>query len=118
MVKTISEINDKIRCGSVVVVTAEEIIGITREKGIKKAAREVDVVTTGTFSPMCFFRSVFQHQTTQRKDEARRRVDHAQRGPATQGWQQRTSTSVPQRSRTGSSKRQWPAGQVRYGGAM
>jgi uncharacterized protein (DUF39 family) len=37
----------------VVVVTAEEIIGLAREKGIKKAAREVDVVTTGTFSPMC-----------------------------------------------------------------
>ncbi len=53
MAKTIAEINDKIRSGSVVVVTAEEIIGIAREKGIKKAAREVDVVTTGTFSPMC-----------------------------------------------------------------
>jgi uncharacterized protein (DUF39 family) len=51
--KTLEEINDKIRSGSVVVVTAEEIIGIVREKGIKKAAREVDVVTTGTFSPMC-----------------------------------------------------------------
>jgi uncharacterized protein (DUF39 family) len=37
----------------VVVVTAEEVIGIAREKGVKKAAREVDVVTTGTFSPMC-----------------------------------------------------------------
>ena len=53
MTKTIEEINDKIRSGSVVVVTAEEIIGIAREKGIKKAARDVDVVTTGTFSPMC-----------------------------------------------------------------
>jgi len=53
MAKTLEEINDKIRSGSVVVVTAEEIIGIVREKGIKKAAREVDVVTTGTFSPMC-----------------------------------------------------------------
>ena len=53
MVRTIEEINDKIRSGSVVVVTAEEIIGLAREKGIKKAAREVDVVTTGTFSPMC-----------------------------------------------------------------
>lgn len=53
MIKTIEEINDKIRSGSVVVVTAEEIIGMAREKGIKKAARDVDVVTTGTFSPMC-----------------------------------------------------------------
>ena len=53
MLRTIEEINDKIRSGSVVVVTAEEVIGIAREKGIKKATREVDVVTTGTFSPMC-----------------------------------------------------------------
>jgi uncharacterized protein (DUF39 family) len=53
MAKTLEEINDKIRSGSVVVVTAEEIIGIAREKGVEKAAREVDVVTTGTFSPMC-----------------------------------------------------------------
>jgi uncharacterized protein (DUF39 family) len=53
MARTIAEINNKIRSGSVVVVTAEEIIGIARENGIKKAAREVDVVTTGTFSPMC-----------------------------------------------------------------
>jgi uncharacterized protein (DUF39 family) len=51
--KTYQEINDKIRKGQAVVVTAEEIIGIAREKGTKKAAREVDVVTTGTFSPMC-----------------------------------------------------------------
>lgn len=53
MIRTIEEINAKIRSGSVVVVTAEEIIGMAREKGIRKAARDVDVVTTGTFSPMC-----------------------------------------------------------------
>jgi uncharacterized protein (DUF39 family) len=51
--KTIREINEKIRAGKAVVVTAEEIIDIVAEKGIKKAAREVDVVTTGTFGPMC-----------------------------------------------------------------
>jgi len=53
MAKTIKEINEKIRKGQAVVVTAEEIIDIVDEKGIKKAAREVDVVTTGTFGPMC-----------------------------------------------------------------
>ena len=53
MAKTIEEINEKIKQGKAVVVTAEEIIGIVREKGIKKAAEEVDVVTTGTFGPMC-----------------------------------------------------------------
>jgi len=53
MSKTIAEINKKIKTGDVVVVTAEEIIDIVEEKGIEQAAREVDVVTTGTFGPMC-----------------------------------------------------------------
>jgi uncharacterized protein (DUF39 family) len=53
MAKTIEEINEKIKQGKAVVVTAEEIIDIAREKGTKKAAEEVDVVTTGTFGPMC-----------------------------------------------------------------
>ncbi len=53
MIKTITEINEKIRKGQAVVVTAEEIIEVAEEKGIKEAAREVDVVTTGTFGPMC-----------------------------------------------------------------
>ena len=51
--KTIAEINEKIRKGKAVVVTAEEIIDIVEEKGVVKAALEVDVVTTGTFGPMC-----------------------------------------------------------------
>jgi uncharacterized protein (DUF39 family) len=53
MSKTIQEINAKIKKGKAVVVTAEEIIDIVREKGKRKAARKVDVVTTGTFGPMC-----------------------------------------------------------------
>ena len=53
MAKTIAEINEKIREGKAVVVTAEEIIGIARKKGVKKAAQEIDVVTTGTFGIMC-----------------------------------------------------------------
>ncbi len=51
--KTIKEINEKIKKGQVVVVTAEEIIELVDRKGAKKAAQEVDVVTTGTFGPMC-----------------------------------------------------------------
>lgn len=35
------------------VVTAEEVIDIARERGVRKAAEEIDVVTTGTFGPMC-----------------------------------------------------------------
>jgi len=51
--KTIEEINEKIKQGQALVVTAEEIIDLVKEKGVKKAAQEVDVVTTGTFGPMC-----------------------------------------------------------------
>lgn len=53
MTRTIEEINAKIKAGKVVVYTAEEVIGLVREKGVSQAAREVDVVTTGTFGPMC-----------------------------------------------------------------
>ena len=53
MAKTIAEINKRIRKGQAVVVTAEEVIGIVEEEGLEKAAREIDVVTTGSFAPMC-----------------------------------------------------------------
>ncbi len=51
--KSYEEINARIRKGEAVVVTAEEVIPFVKEKGLKKAAELVDVVTTGTFSPMC-----------------------------------------------------------------
>ena len=51
--KTISEINEKIQQGKAVVVNAEEVIDLVKEKGVKSAAQHVDVVTTGTFGPMC-----------------------------------------------------------------
>jgi L-aspartate semialdehyde sulfurtransferase len=51
--KSYEEINARIKSGVAVVVTAEEMVDIVREKGPEQAAREVDVVTTGTFSPMC-----------------------------------------------------------------
>lgn len=51
--KTYREINEKIRQRKAVVVTAEEIIDIVDRHGEEEAARRVDVVTTGTFSPMC-----------------------------------------------------------------
>lgn len=53
MAKTIQEINDKIKKGEAVVVTAEEMIEIVKTKGEKQASKEIDVVTTGTFAPMC-----------------------------------------------------------------
>jgi uncharacterized protein (DUF39 family) len=51
--KTIQQINEKIKSGDAVVVTAEEIIDIVANEGPTEAARQVDVVTTGTFAPMC-----------------------------------------------------------------
>ena len=53
MAKTIKEINDRIKKGKAVVVTAEEVIDLAKKKGLKKTAQEVDIVTTGTFGPMC-----------------------------------------------------------------
>lgn len=51
--RTYEEINEKIKKGNVVVVTAEEMTAIVREKGESEAFRMVDVVTTGTFGIMC-----------------------------------------------------------------
>jgi len=51
--KTYKEINEKIKHGKAVVVTAEEMIDIVEKSGAIEAARKIDVVTTGTFAPMC-----------------------------------------------------------------
>lgn len=51
--KTIAEINERIKKGKAVVLTAEEMVETVKRLGKTKAAKEVDVVTTGTFSPMC-----------------------------------------------------------------
>lgn len=51
--KTIKEINQKIKNGDAVVLTAAEMTQYVEENGLKKAAEEVDVVTTGTFGAMC-----------------------------------------------------------------
>jgi len=51
--KTYEQINARIRAGEAVVVTAEEMVDIVRKEGAEEAAVRVDIVTTGTFSPMC-----------------------------------------------------------------
>ena len=53
MPKTYEEINEKIKNGDAVVVTAEEMISVVKEYGEEYAAKEIDVVTTGTFGMMC-----------------------------------------------------------------
>ncbi len=51
--KTYEEINAKIESRKAVVLTADEIAGYVEKKGLEAAAKEVDVVTTATFGPMC-----------------------------------------------------------------
>ncbi len=51
--KSLSEINQRIRDGSVRVVTADQMPDMVDELGPAGAVREVDVVTTGTFGAMC-----------------------------------------------------------------
>lgn len=53
MAKTWDEINARIAAGEAVVLTAEEFADIAAAEGVSAAARRVDVVTTGTFGPMC-----------------------------------------------------------------
>lgn len=50
--RTIAEINEKISRKRAVVWTAEELKLRVAEIGVNKAAKEVDVITTGTFEPM------------------------------------------------------------------
>ncbi len=50
--RTIAEINDKIRRGQVVAWTVEELKARIAEIGIEQAYQTIDVVCTGTFEPM------------------------------------------------------------------
>ncbi|MEN3007601.1 homocysteine biosynthesis protein [Pseudothermotoga sp.] len=51
--KTIEQINEKILKGEAVVLTAEEVVKMAKQEGVKEVAKKVDVVTTATFAPMC-----------------------------------------------------------------
>lgn len=53
MAKSWDEINARIASGEAVVFTAEEFAALAADEGVKAAAKRVDVVTTGTFGPMC-----------------------------------------------------------------
>ncbi len=50
--RTLAEINDKIRRRCAVVWTVEELKARVADIGVTQAAKEVDVITTGTFEPM------------------------------------------------------------------
>ena len=51
--KSYQEINEKIKKGQAVVLTAEEVSSMGKEMSPAEVARKVDVVTTATFGPMC-----------------------------------------------------------------
>lgn len=51
--KSIQEINEKIRSGKAVVLTAEQVSAMSKEMTPAEISRRVDVVTTATFGPMC-----------------------------------------------------------------
>jgi len=53
MPKTWEQINERIKRGEAVVLTAEEMVRVVKDEGAAKAAEKVDVVTTGTFGMMC-----------------------------------------------------------------
>lgn len=51
--KTYEEINEKIRKGEAVVLTAEEVSEMAKEATPQEIAQKVDIVTTATFGAMC-----------------------------------------------------------------
>jgi len=52
MAQAIAEINTKIKNLTAKVLTATQLKQLVREVGVKQAATQVDVITTGTFEPM------------------------------------------------------------------
>jgi uncharacterized protein (DUF39 family) len=51
--RSIEEINEKIRNGKAVVLTAEQVSAMAKETNRSEIFKKVDVVTTATFGPMC-----------------------------------------------------------------
>lgn len=51
--KTYEEINEKIKSGKAVVLTAEEVSAMAKEMSPAEIVKKVDVVTTATFGAMC-----------------------------------------------------------------
>lgn len=71
-VRTFAEINQKIKQKQAVVVTAEELVDLVKEEGVTAATKKVDVITTGTFGPMCSSGALFNFGHTKPKIRASR----------------------------------------------
>ena len=52
MPQTIADINAKIKAGKAKVLTATELKALVADIGVTQAAKQVDVIVTGTFEPM------------------------------------------------------------------
>ncbi len=63
--KTYAEINEKIKKGTAVVLTAEEVSELSKTLSPKEIAEKVDVVTTATFGAMWFFGCIFEFRSFQ-----------------------------------------------------
>lgn len=53
MIKTYEEINQKLKSGDAVILTAEEVSEMAKEMSPEEIVEKVDVVTTATFGAMC-----------------------------------------------------------------
>ncbi len=51
--KTFEEINKRIKAGTAVIVSADQVHDFIEKKGLQNAFDAIDVVTTATFGPMC-----------------------------------------------------------------
>ncbi len=51
--RTILEINQRIKEGKAQILTKDELLSLVEDKGYRNVFKEVDVVTTATFGPMC-----------------------------------------------------------------
>jgi uncharacterized protein (DUF39 family) len=70
--RTFAEINERIRQQKAVVVTAEELVELVKDVGVAAATAKVDVITTGTFGPMCSSGALFNFWHTKPKIRASR----------------------------------------------
>ena len=53
LLRTFDEINEKIRSQKAAVFTAEEVVRMVKDEGVKAVHKKVDVVTCATFGAMC-----------------------------------------------------------------
>jgi len=109
------EINEKIRKGKVVVVTAEEMVGVVAEKGAKALLTAIDVVTTGTFGPMCSSGMMMNVGHSRPRIKLGGGTVTLNKVPAYAGWPRLISTSGDCRPDDDPRKCVFP-GEFRYGG--